>query len=87
LSIYSYFGTKIGLFFFFENENAFSSNIDYILTFVWLAEGNTAKRRFVQTGTLSDEGVTITDGLRTGDKLIVTGYQKVSEGMRICEIY
>ncbi|MDR1896009.1 MAG: efflux RND transporter periplasmic adaptor subunit, partial [Prevotellaceae bacterium] len=51
--------------------------------FVWLAEENIAKRRFVQTGTLSNEGVTITDGLCTGDKLIVEGYQKVSEGMRI----
>ncbi|KAA6300780.1 MAG: Solvent efflux pump periplasmic linker SrpA [Candidatus Ordinivivax streblomastigis] len=51
--------------------------------FVWLAENGTAKRRIVQTGTLSDYGVSIIDGLTIGEKLIVEGYQKVSEGMKI----
>jgi RND family efflux transporter MFP subunit len=51
--------------------------------FVWLAVGNTATRRLVQTGALSDYGVTIKEGLTIGDRLIVEGYQKISEGMKI----
>jgi hypothetical protein len=50
---------------------------------VWLADNNTAKCRIVQTGALSDYGITIIDGLTLGEKLIVEGYQKVSEGMKI----
>lgn len=51
--------------------------------FVWLADGNIVKRRFVKTGLLSDFGVTIEEGLSAGDNLIVEGYQKVSEGMKV----
>lgn len=51
--------------------------------YVWLAEGNTAKRRYVTTGRLHDEGIVIDAGLSEGDRLIVEGFQKISEGMRI----
>jgi len=51
--------------------------------YVWLAENNTAKRRFVKTGKLVDNGIAVTEGLSVGDKLIVEGFQKVSEGMKI----
>jgi RND family efflux transporter MFP subunit len=51
--------------------------------FVWLADGNTAKRRFITVGSLTNFGVIVEDGLSAGDKLIVEGYQKVSEGMKI----
>ena len=51
--------------------------------FVWLADGNTAKRRFITTGSLSNSGVIVETGLSEGDKLIIEGYQKVSEGMKI----
>jgi len=51
--------------------------------FVWLANGNTASRRFITVGSLSNLGVIVENGLREGDRLIVEGYQKVSEGMRI----
>ena len=52
--------------------------------FVWLAKNNaTAQRRFVQTGNLTNNGIIVTEGLSTGDKLIVEGFQKVSEGMKI----
>jgi RND family efflux transporter MFP subunit len=51
--------------------------------YVWLAEGNLAKRRFVKTGNLTDNGIAITEGLSAGDRLIIEGFQKVSEGMRI----
>ena len=51
--------------------------------FVWLADGNTAKRRFVTAGSLSDYGIIIESGLSEGDKLIVEGFNKISEGMQI----
>jgi RND family efflux transporter MFP subunit len=51
--------------------------------YVWLADGNHASRRFVQTGNLTDNGIVITDGLSADDKLIVEGFLKVSEGMKI----
>jgi RND family efflux transporter MFP subunit len=51
--------------------------------FVWLADGNVAKRQFVKTGDLNDNGIVIVDGLSAGDNLIVEGFQKVSEGMKV----
>ena len=51
--------------------------------FVWLADGNTAKRRFITVGSLSDYGVIVESGLSEGDKLIVEGYTKISEGMKV----
>jgi len=51
--------------------------------FVWLADGNTSTRRFIAVGSLSKFGVIVENGLSKGDKLIVEGYQKVSEGMKI----
>ena len=51
--------------------------------FVWLADDNTAKRKFVKTDGINDDGIVVTDGLSTGDKLIVEGFQKISEGMKI----
>jgi RND family efflux transporter MFP subunit len=51
--------------------------------FVWLADGNTATRRFITVGSLSDYGVIVEDGLSAGDRLIVEGGNKVSEGMKI----
>jgi RND family efflux transporter MFP subunit len=53
--------------------------------FVWLADGNVAKRQFVKTGGLHDNGIGIVDGLSSGDKLIIEGLSKISEGMRINE--
>ena len=51
--------------------------------FVWLSEGNIAKRRFITTGALTDFGVTVESGLTDGDQLITEGYNKVSEGMKV----
>jgi len=51
--------------------------------FVWLADGNTATRRFITVGSLSDYGVIVEDGLSAGDRLIVEGGNKISEGMKI----
>ena len=51
--------------------------------FVWLADGNIAKRRFITVGSLSDYGIIVENGLAAGDRLIVEGYTKISEGMKI----
>ena len=51
--------------------------------FVWLATEGHAKKQVVKTGALSSKGIVITHGLATGDKVIVKGNQKVSEGTSI----
>ena len=51
--------------------------------YVWLVDGNVAKRQLVKTGGLNDNGIIILEGLSAGDQLIVEGFQKVSEGMRV----
>jgi RND family efflux transporter MFP subunit len=51
--------------------------------FVWIAEGNTATRRFIAVGSLSDYGVIVESGLSESDRLIVEGYTKISEGMQV----
>ena len=54
--------------------------------FVWLTDGSVAKRQFVTVGSLANDGVVITSGLKIGDRVIVDGYSKVSEGMKISVI-
>jgi len=51
--------------------------------FVWLADGNIAKRAFVTVGQLTDFGITVESGLSEGDQVITAGSEKVSEGMQI----
>jgi len=51
--------------------------------YVWIAEGDVAKRRVVKTGNLTDYGIVVLEGVSEGEKLIVEGYQKISEGMKI----
>lgn len=51
--------------------------------YVWLAENNTAKRRFIKTGSLTDYGIIVAEGLSEGDTLIIEGYRKIGEGMKI----
>ena len=51
--------------------------------YVWIADNHVAKRRFVKTGGLNDKGIIIVEGLSQGDNLIIEGFQKISEGMKI----
>lgn len=51
--------------------------------YVWVVSGDSASKRMVQTGGLSEEGIIIADGIAIGDKVIVEGYQKVSEGTKV----
>ena len=48
-------------------------------------DDGTAKICPVETGVLCGDGVIINQGLHNGDKVIVKGYQKISEGMKVFE--
>jgi RND family efflux transporter MFP subunit len=51
--------------------------------FVWIAVEDKAQRRFVEIGNLSNFGVEVESGLSENEQVIVEGYQKISEGMKI----
>jgi RND family efflux transporter MFP subunit len=51
--------------------------------FVWVVEDGRATRRKITLSGYSGNGVIINEGLTTGDRVIVEGYQKVSEGMKV----
>ena len=51
--------------------------------FVWVAEDGRATRRSITVSGYSGNGVIVSEGLKTGDVVIVEGYQKVSEGMKV----
>lgn len=51
--------------------------------FVWLDINGVAKQRAITIGDFADNGVVVTSGLSNGDKVITSGSQKVSEGMKI----
>ena len=51
--------------------------------FVWIAEDGRATRRKVTISGYSGNGVIVSEGLKVGDLVIVEGYQKVSEGMKV----
>ena len=51
--------------------------------FVWVVENERATRRMIQISGYSGTGVVVSEGLQGGDKVIVEGYQKVSEGMKV----
>ncbi|MRI00588.1 efflux RND transporter periplasmic adaptor subunit [Kriegella sp. EG-1] len=47
--------------------------------FVYVVDGNSADRRYVEIGKLYDSGIAITKGLNKGDQLIVSGYHKLTQ--------
>lgn len=51
--------------------------------FVWVVAGSKAARRVVTIGDFAEGGVTVTSGLAPGDRVIIDGAQKVSEGMAV----
>lgn len=51
--------------------------------FVWVVENGRATRRQITLSGYSGNGVIVSEGLMMGDKVIVEGYQKVSEGMKV----
>jgi len=53
--------------------------------FVWCVEEGAARMKSVRTGRATSEGVIITEGLKEGDRVIIKGIQKVSDGMKVNE--
>ena len=51
--------------------------------FVWIEEEGKATRRKVTINGYSGKGVVISEGLQGGEHVIVEGYQKISEGMKV----
>ena len=51
--------------------------------FVWLAKDGKAHRQPVEVGQVQGDRIVIYSGLAEGDKIIVEGYQKVSEGSAV----
>lgn len=51
--------------------------------FVWLIEGGKALRREIEVGDLTSTGVAVTKGLKEGDKYVVDGQQKLSNGLSV----
>ena len=51
--------------------------------FVWVVEDGRATRKQITLSGYSANGVIISEGLKKGDIVIVEGYQKVSEGMKV----
>ncbi|MDE5575747.1 MAG: efflux RND transporter periplasmic adaptor subunit, partial [Bacteroidales bacterium] len=60
--------------------------IDYAgQAFVWLVRNGMATKRIITVGGLTENGTLVTNGLDGGEKLIVEGSQKVSEGSNVIE--
>lgn len=51
--------------------------------FVWTVVNGKAHQQPVVTGEFEGDGIIILSGLNTGDKIIINGQQKVSEGMKV----
>ncbi|MDD4529466.1 MAG: efflux RND transporter periplasmic adaptor subunit, partial [Bacteroidales bacterium] len=51
--------------------------------FVWIDNNGLAEKRIIQTGGFVGDGVIVSGGLSDGDKVIVEGNNKVSQGMKI----
>lgn len=51
--------------------------------FVWVYSAGKATKRIIRIGDMTSEGVMVTRGLSEGDEIIVSGQQKISEGMEV----
>lgn len=51
--------------------------------YVWIANDGTARRRNVTIGDLTASGVLVTGGLEEGDRVVVDGLLKISEGTKV----
>ena len=51
--------------------------------YLFIADGKKAQRRDVKTGVRDGDAVEITDGLKTGESVIVSGNSVLEDGMAI----
>lgn len=52
-------------------------------SFVWLAKNGKAEKRVISLGAYTPDGVIVESGLAPGEEVIVSGQQKVSNGMSV----
>lgn len=50
---------------------------------IWAVTEGVAHRREVKTGRYTEAGVLICEGLAAGDEIVVAGYQKLAEGLKV----
>ena len=50
---------------------------------VFVVEGGRAKEKFIKTGSKYGELIEITEGLSTGEKVVVVGQNNMSEGVKV----
>ena len=50
---------------------------------LWVINNGVAQHAFVQVGDFVESGVLITDGLKEGDTVVVSGYQKLYSGAKV----
>lgn len=53
--------------------------------FVWLVENGIARLKQIQTGQQTSDGIQVYSGISTTDKIVVEGFQKLSEGTAVEE--
>ena len=53
------------------------------IAFVANQDTQTVARRYIETGSVSDEGVRVKTGLRPGDILVTAGVQFLRDGMKV----
>lgn len=51
--------------------------------YLWLCEDGVVRKVHIEVGGYSGKGIVVSSGLSEGDKVIVSGYHKVSEGMKV----
>jgi multidrug efflux pump subunit AcrA (membrane-fusion protein) len=52
--------------------------------FVWIVDSNnTAHRNKVSVGSTSGNYISITEGIKVGQRIVTEGYQKLSEGTKV----
>ncbi|MBK5202688.1 MAG: efflux RND transporter periplasmic adaptor subunit [Prolixibacteraceae bacterium] len=56
------------------------------LKYVWMAKDSKSEKRMIVTAGVNSKGVIVTGGLKVGEKVIVEGMDKVSEGTKIKEL-
>jgi RND family efflux transporter MFP subunit len=52
---------------------------------VWVLNGDKVSKRAIELGELDDSGVQVKSGLAVGDKIVVAGVQKLTDGQQVKE--
>ena len=75
-----------------EEKDALVVPVDAVLldhnnqSFVWIIRNGKAEKRVITLGEYIADGVVVSNGLSDGDEIIISGQQKVSNGMSVTSI-